>query len=142
MQDKYQILIQYAFGAVVKNNISTEITAKPETVSHPLKEQLNTKKKPLLSHWRLIGPGLLMAGAAVGVSHLIQSTRAGASFGLQLLPLVLLANFAKYPFFEIGHRYTAATGESLLSGYYRLGRNYLLLFLIFYKYSSFDNESF
>jgi len=25
-----------------------------------------------------IGPGLLMAGAAIGVSHLVQSTRAGA----------------------------------------------------------------
>ena len=28
-----------------------------------------------------LGPGLMWAGAAVGVSHLIQSTRAGANFG-------------------------------------------------------------
>lgn len=32
-----------------------------------------------------LGPGLLMAGAAVGVSYLVQSTRAGAEYGLALL---------------------------------------------------------
>lgn len=35
----------------------------------------------------LFGPGLLYAGAAVGVSHLVQSTRAGAEFEFQLLAL-------------------------------------------------------
>ena len=29
-----------------------------------------------------LGPGLLFAGAAIGVSHLVQSTKAGAEFGL------------------------------------------------------------
>ncbi len=28
-----------------------------------------------------LGPGLLWAGAAIGVSHLVQSTRAGAIYG-------------------------------------------------------------
>jgi hypothetical protein len=28
-----------------------------------------------------LGPGLLFAGAAIGVSHLVQSTKAGAEFG-------------------------------------------------------------
>lgn len=69
-----------------------------------------------------LGPGILMAGAAVGVSHLIQSTRAGAEFGLLLLGLVLLACLLKYPFLEFGPRYAAATGEDLLVGYRRLGR--------------------
>ena len=32
-----------------------------------------------------LGPGLLFAGAAIGVSHLVQSTRAGADFGWGLL---------------------------------------------------------
>lgn len=77
---------------------------------------------------RAIGPGLLMAGAAIGVSHLMQSTRAGAAFGFQLVGLVLAANLFKYPFFEYGHRYAAATGESLLHGYLRLGRGVLWLF--------------
>ncbi|MGF1483718.1 MAG: NRAMP family divalent metal transporter [Opitutales bacterium] len=74
-----------------------------------------------LACWRLLGPGLLMAGAAIGVSHLVQSTRAGASFGWQLLGVVLLINLLKYPFFEYGHRFTAATGRNLLEGYRAMG---------------------
>lgn len=71
-----------------------------------------------------------MAGAAIGVSHLVQSTRAGADYGFQLLALVVLINVFKYPFFEFGHRYAVAAGESLLHGYLRMGRGYLLIFLI------------
>jgi len=76
----------------------------------------------------IIGPGLLMAGAAIGVSHLVQATRAGADFGYQLILLVLLSNFIKYPFFEIGHRF-AVTGRNLLEGYHQMGRGWLYLFL-------------
>lgn len=69
-----------------------------------------------------IGPGLLMAGAAVGVSHLVQSTRAGAEYGLALLLVVLIGCALKFPFLEFGPRYAAATGESLVTGYRRMGR--------------------
>ncbi len=69
-----------------------------------------------------IGPGILFAGIAIGGSHLIQSTRAGATYGFTLLGLVLLTNLLKYPFFEYGHRYTASTGENLLTGYKKLGK--------------------
>ena len=79
---------------------------------------------------KTIGPGILFAGAAIGGSHLIQSTRAGANYGLELLPLVLIINILKYPFFEYGHRYTAVTGESLLNGYLKLGKSTVILFLI------------
>jgi Mn2+/Fe2+ NRAMP family transporter len=70
-----------------------------------------------------------MAGAAIGVSHVVQSTRAGAEYGLALVGLVLAVNLLKYPFFEAGHRYTVATGESLLAGYRKLGRGFLYGFL-------------
>ena len=71
--------------------------------------------------FRALGPGLLFAGAAIGVSHLVQSTRAGAVFGLGLVAFVLLANLFKYPAFSFGPRYAAATGTSLLEGYRRQG---------------------
>ncbi len=77
-----------------------------------------------------IGPGLLMAGAAVGVSHLVQSTRAGAEYGLALIALVLLGCLLKFPFLEFGPRYAAATGESLVAGYRRMGRWALGLFTL------------
>ena len=79
--------------------------------------------------WKAIGPGILVACAAVGGSHLVWSTQAGATFGWALLWLVLLANILKFPFFLYGQRYTAATGESLLDGYRRHGRVYVWIFL-------------
>lgn len=78
---------------------------------------------------QVLGPGLIWAGTAIGVSHLVQSTRAGAGFGLALLWLVVAANLFKYPGFEAGPRYAAATGRSLLEGYRRLGGWALWLFL-------------
>lgn len=82
-----------------------------------------------LSILRKIGPGILLAGAAIGVSHVVQSTRAGATYGLGIVWLVLAVNLLKYPFFEAGHRYTVATGESLLHGYKRLGNPFLYAFI-------------
>lgn len=76
-----------------------------------------------------MGPGLLFAGAAIGVSHLVQSTRAGADFGWELLWVVVAANLFKYPFFEYGSRYAMATGESLLEGYRKQGLWVLVFFL-------------
>ena len=78
-----------------------------------------------------LGPGLLMAAAAIGVSHLVQSTRAGATYGFALVWAVILANFFKYPFLEFGPRYANATGESMIEGYNRLGNWAIGIFVIF-----------
>jgi len=77
-----------------------------------------------------LGPGLLFAGAAIGVSHLVQSTRAGADFGWGLVWALLLINLFKYPFFQYGPRYAQATGETLLDGYFKLGKGYLWVYFI------------
>jgi Mn2+/Fe2+ NRAMP family transporter len=77
-----------------------------------------------------LGPGLLFAGAAIGVSHLVQSTRAGADFGMGLLWALLLVNLFKYPFFQFGPRYATATGESLLDGYLKLGKGVLVTYYV------------
>lgn len=79
---------------------------------------------------KTIGPGILFAGAAIGGSHLIQSTRAGADYGYELIWVVVLVNLFKYPFFEFGHRYTTATGKSLIEGYAELGRWAVVTFFI------------
>lgn len=69
-----------------------------------------------------LGPGILFAGAAIGVSHLVQSTRAGAAYGLALAALVVFAHATKLPAMLFGPRYAAATGRSLLTGYRNQGR--------------------
>lgn len=77
-----------------------------------------------------LGPGFLFAGAAIGVSHLVQSTRAGADFGYGLLWALLLINLVKYPFFQFGPRYAAATNESLLEGYHKMSKWVLVAYII------------
>ena len=47
-----------------------------------------------------LGPGILMATAAIGGSHLVASTQAGALFGWQLFWLIVVVNVLKYPFFS------------------------------------------
>lgn len=69
-----------------------------------------------------LGPGILFASMAIGVSHLVQSTRAGANYGFGLLLLILAANVLKFPFFEYSARYANATGQTLIDGYKRLGK--------------------
>ena len=71
---------------------------------------------------KTLGPGFLLAGAAIGVSHLVQATRAGADYGFLLLWVLILACITKYPFLEFGPRYAAATGDHLISGYRKMGK--------------------
>ena len=59
----------------------------------------------------------------------MQSTRAGADAGFGLAGVVLLALALKYPFFEYGPRYAAATGESLVEGYRHIGAWAVWLYL-------------
>ncbi len=74
------------------------------------------------SFFQKFGPGIITACAAIGISHFAQATRAGSYFGYDLLWLILLAHIAKYPFIEFGNRYTSATGESFLVGYWRYSK--------------------
>ncbi|CAA0301391.1 conserved membrane hypothetical protein [Alteromonas alvinellae] len=78
---------------------------------------------------KLLGPGVLMATAAVGGSHLVASTQAGAKFGWQLALLILLVNLLKYPFFRAGVSYTISTKQTLQQGYLGMGKRYLAIAL-------------
>lgn len=93
---------------------------------------MNTKKLSRISTLKYaIGPGLIMAAAAVGVSHLVQSTRAGADYGFALIWAVILANVFKYPFLEYGPRYAIIAQESLIEGYKKLGNWAFWTFVVF-----------
>ena len=85
---------------------------------------------PTVAIAQKIGPGLLFAATAVGVSHLVQSTRAGANFGLSMAVLIILACAVKYPAFRFGAEYAAAAKESIIVAYERQGRWLLVFFLI------------
>jgi len=84
-----------------------------------------------LEKYKTFGPGLLFAAMSIGVSHVVQSVKAGALFGLLLIPVVIIAHLIKYPFFKFAVQYSAHTKRSLLEGYHLLGKGYLRLFLVF-----------
>ena len=90
---------------------------------------------------KAMGPGILMASAAVGGSHIVSSTQAGASYGWALLGLVILANVFKYPFFRFGAEYTADTGKTLVEGYAKKGKFYLWVFFILNVFSALVNTA-
>ena len=69
-----------------------------------------------------LGPGMMLAAASVGVSHLVFSTQAGANYGLSLLWFVLLVVVLKYPAFRFAVQYAGATGDSLVNAYARISK--------------------
>lgn len=77
---------------------------------------------------KALGPGLLFASMAIGTSHLVLSTKAGAQYGWIMVIPILLANLLKYPFFEFGIRYTTVTEKSLVEGYLNMGKTYLWIY--------------
>ncbi|MFT6797869.1 MAG: Mn2+/Fe2+ NRAMP family transporter [Maribacter sp.] len=81
-----------------------------------------SKTKTLLKN---LGPGLLFASMAIGTSHLVLSTKAGAQYGWLMVIPIILANVLKYPFFEFGVRYTSITNKTLIEGYLNRGKGYL-----------------
>jgi len=89
---------------------------------------MNDVVPSLKSRLNAFGPGILMATASIGGSHLVASTQAGAIFGWQLLWLVVAVNVLKYPFFRFGVEYTLATGNNLIEGYKIKGPWYFYCF--------------
>ncbi|ALM08941.1 NRAMP family protein [Sediminicola sp. YIK13] len=93
-----------------------------------------SKLKILLKN---LGPGLLFASMAIGTSHLVLSTKAGAQYGWIMIIPIILANVLKYPFFEFGVRYTNVTNRTLIEGYLNRGKGYLWFYAFITLISTF-----
>ncbi|MEL7122420.1 MAG: Nramp family divalent metal transporter, partial [Bacteroidota bacterium] len=91
---------------------------------------MTSKQSTKTNLLKTLGPGLLFASTAIGTSHLVLSTRAGAYHGMIIAVIILAALLLKYPFYEFGPRYACATGHSLLKGYRDQGKWAVWLFLI------------
>ena len=86
---------------------------------------------------RNLGPGLLFASMAIGTSHLVLSTKAGAQYGWIMVIPIVLANIFKYPFFEFGVRYTNVTNKTLIEGYLNRGKGYLWFYAFITLFTTF-----
>ncbi len=51
-------------------------------------------------------------------------------FGFELIIAIIIIHLIKYPFFEFGPRYTAATGQNILHGYKKLGKWAVFVYLL------------
>jgi Mn2+/Fe2+ NRAMP family transporter len=69
---------------------------------------------------KYIGPGVILAAAAIGSGELILTPRAGALFGLSIAWIILVSVVYKL-FLTLGlARYTVATGEDIFVGFSHL----------------------
>ena len=68
------------------------------------------------------GPAMMMAATAVGVSHLVYSTQAGANYGFSLAWLIILIVVLKYPAFRFAVDYASATEQSLVTAYSKISK--------------------
>lgn len=82
-----------------------------------------------------------MASAAVGGSHIVSSTQAGAIYGWQLALVILLINIFKYPFFRFGSQYTMENDKSLIEGYAEKGKGWLAIFFVLNIFSAIVNTA-
>lgn len=81
--------------------------------------------------WKLIGPGIILAAAAIGSGELILTPRAGALYGLSIAWIVLVSIVYKL-FLTLGiARYTVGTGEDIFAGFsYLPGPRYWFVWLM------------
>ncbi len=93
------------------------------------------------SKMRALGPGILMASAAVGGSHIVSSTQAGAIYGWQMAILIILINIFKYPFFRFGSQYTMENNKTLIQGYAERGKGWLVVFFALNVFSAIVNTA-
>ena len=78
-----------------------------------------------------LGPGLIFALGTFGARDFISNTIAGATFGLGMIWVPILAILARFVVLDASARYVMCTGDTVLSGISRFGRMpVLILFVI------------
>lgn len=78
-----------------------------------------------------IGPGIIYAGACVGVSHIVQSVRAGEKYGFLFILAIIVIHIVKYPSFYFASAYTLGAKENVIKGYFRLNKWFSWSFIVF-----------
>jgi Mn2+/Fe2+ NRAMP family transporter len=74
------------------------------------------------ARWRVIGPGLVVAGTGVGAADMVSTLAAGSRYGYVLLWAVIVGVVLKIILVEGAGRYTLATGYTIFEGWQSLGR--------------------
>jgi Mn2+/Fe2+ NRAMP family transporter len=79
--------------------------------------------KRWLSNWlRSIGPGFVFVLTVLGTGDIVANTTAGAGYGYSLIWVLGITLVCRFVWVNTSAKYVLVTGESLLTGYGRLGR--------------------
>ncbi len=74
------------------------------------------------ARWKLIGPGIVVAGTGVGAGDLVATLSAGANYGYALLWAVIAGTIFKIVLVEGAGRYVLASKQTIFQGWRSLGR--------------------
>ena len=80
---------------------------------------------------RLVGPGIVIAVTGVGAGDMISSLVAGTDFGTVLIWAIVIGAFLKFVLTEGIGRWYMASGETIIKGWYMLGRAATGYFLVY-----------
>ncbi len=75
-----------------------------------------------IRRWKIIGPGLVVAGTGVGAADLVATLTAGSRYGYALLWAVIVGTIVKIVLVEGAGRYSLATGRTIFEGWRSLGK--------------------
>ena len=89
------------------------------------------KKSPLLHNWTVsLGPGLVYILTTLGAGDIVSNATAGATFGYQLIWALGMTLIFRFVWVNTSAKYVLVTGESLFTGYGRLGHWVVWVILI------------
>ncbi len=74
-----------------------------------------------VQHYKIIGPGLVVAATGIGAADLVATLVAGSRYGYGLLWAVVLGVIMKIVLVEGAGRYSLATGRTIFEGWRTLG---------------------
>lgn len=100
---------------------------KPRTVAPLGQAEL---PEPPSSLWPIIGPGIVAAGVGLGSSEFILFPFIASQVGLAFLWAAVLGVTLQFFLNMEIERYTLATGETVLTGFSRLGRHFGLVMVL------------
>lgn len=85
---------------------------------------------PPSSTWRIIGPGVVAAGVGLASGEFILFPYIASQIGLGFIWAAMVGLFTQFFINMEIERYALATGETVLTGFSRLGRHWGLFFVI------------
>src|SRR5690348_11713195 len=83
---------------------------------------------PPASAWRIVGPGVVAAGVGLASGEFVLFPYIASQVGLAFLWAAAVGLATQYYINMEIERYTLATGETVLTGFSRLGRHWGLVF--------------